>query len=116
MYTISSAYVCENAATVVENTSTRRTHFTTCRRASAVEGATRIAIRSEIHFLTRSCASVTPAPHARRGSCVKVTGVTGQRDAPSDLKKEKKTGERAPDSRFESTVGHDESRTLDLNM
>jgi len=49
-HAITSAYVCENAATVVENTSTRRTHFTTCRRASDVEGATRTAIRSKYIF------------------------------------------------------------------
>ena len=94
---------------MVENTSTRRTHFTTWRRASDVEGATRTAIRSEIHFLTRSCASATPAPHARRDSRVKMTGMRG---APRFEKKD----ERAPDSWFESTVGHAESRTVNLNM
>jgi len=98
-HAITSAYVCENAATVVENSSTRRTHFTMRRRASDVEGATRTAIRSEIHFVTCSCAHATPGARARHDSSVKVTGM---RDGPCDFKKK---DERAPDSRFSSTVG-----------
>ena len=65
-----TAYVCENAATVVEEiTSALRTHFTTRRGPSDVGGVTRTVIRSETHFLACSFASTTPDARARRVAC-----------------------------------------------
>ena len=74
VYTTTSACVCENATTVVEITSARRTHFMMRRRPSDVEGATRNAIRSQTHLYTRFSASATPDARSRRDSRVKVTG------------------------------------------
>ena len=90
VYTTTSACVCENATTVVEITSARRTHFTMRRRPSDVEGATRNAIRSQTHLYTRFSASATPGALARRDRRAKVTGL---HDAPSEFKKK---SERAP--------------------
>ena len=71
VYTTTSACVCENATTVVEITSARRTHFTMRRRPSDVEGATRNAIRSQ----TRDALQEGQATPSREGkeSCIRIT-------------------------------------------